>query len=294
MHYIGTVVNSKGQENRLTYKARNENELRRRLEKEGYEVKNLKIDVSLEVAGTESILNYSSKIVFVVALCLIAAVVLSIPFPFVRKIWLREVWGYYGPINAANFMIVALGLRRKSVQAILCGLAVVFYELFLTWQGFSYFSSHEELTPAIVYFSAGVGALILVLLIIFLKCLQTIFLYYGIKSESQHSPPARTRRNYGVRCGIFALYLIAPAAIYWLPAEPQSREFLATLRLLTEAICLVGAAGIGYELHRTLRRGHWTLVSGGVVVFHFAAFCSLAYWVSKKLPPVDEIFQMLS
>ena len=81
MRYVGTVTNAKGQEIRKTFEAPNEDELRRRLKKEGFEIKDLKIDGALEVADAQAILEISSKIIFGIAILLFAAIVFSIVIP---------------------------------------------------------------------------------------------------------------------------------------------------------------------------------------------------------------------
>jgi hypothetical protein len=287
MRYIGTFINEKGQEVRRAFDAHDEEELRRLLEKNGLKIRDLKIDGTLEAADAHSILNISAKIISGIAVLLTAALLFSIPFPFVRKVWFGEIWGYYGLMNIICFAAIAWGLNKMSVIAVIVGLAALLYEQLLTWLGFYQLYTAGAVTQPVLYFISFSVVLTLILLTVYLKAFSAIHLYYDVKRElgkKRFTAMDTDTAKYAWRFGVFMLYFLIPAGVYFMPSGFQSAEILAAMRILGFATCLISASGIGYEVQRFFRVQEWTLHSIGIILFHSIVLAVMGSWIYSKTP----------
>lgn len=286
MRYVGTFLNAHGTEVRRTFEAANENELRQRLKEEGLDIRELKIDGTLEVANAEGTLDNASKIISLIVIILTACLLFSLPFPFIRKIWFREALGYYGILNIICFAITVWGLKQKAVVAVTAGWAILFYEQLLTWQGFYLLYAQGSVTFTTWAFVGLSLVVTTALLFVYLKAFYAIRVYYAVRRafQKEQETLALEKETYGQRFGVFCLYFLLPLAMVMVPSNFSSYYRLAAMRVLGEIACLISAVGIGFEIKRHFKTQAWNLPILAVIFFHATALIAMTFWIYFKTP----------
>ena len=89
-------------------------------------------------------LDRAAGILGVFCILMIAANLFTFPFPFVRAVWIREVWGITGLIHAVLFYVISRRIVRASLAAPLAGIGLIINYLILTCRGFQHVFFRQE------------------------------------------------------------------------------------------------------------------------------------------------------
>lgn len=90
-------------------------------------------------------INRTNTVLGVFSALIIAASIFVFPFPFVRAVWIREVWGITGLIHAFLFMLISSRISKASLPAPLAGIGIIVNYEILTFFGFFYIAAHRSL-----------------------------------------------------------------------------------------------------------------------------------------------------
>ncbi len=186
------------------------------------------------------------------AVVLLAAVIFSMPFPFVRRVWMKELWGYYGLMNALCFLMIANQMNHRSLSFALAGLGVLFHDQIRNWSGAIYYWTHHGTHYSLLVYLLLSLVLALAILFIFGRAALAIYRYQVFKRRDLQLYPTETipyttsRKWLGVLTPV--LFYTCIYALVRKASQAGSEEAFGTLRMLGGGAFFFGFLAMGHTL----------------------------------------------
>ena len=239
---------------------------------------------------TKKNIAFSASIIALFAISLLVGVIFSLPLPFVRRIWLNDLWGYYGLMNSVCFLLLSQAMRSMHVSAVFAGFGLLLHEQIRAWRSFLYIhSQHQADTTSFVYMAASV-LLAFILLSIFVGATISVFRYQKFKrehpksSDEEKTPENKLQNYYAV------IYLAIYAVFYVLLKRVSELEYKTALPLfplLGMFVLMSGFFAIGLEADKYFKEGKIQIrsmcVSGlyAILIIYFQYLAFSASPISK-------------
>ena len=185
---------------------------------------------------------------------ILAAAIFSWPFPFVRQIWVQEVLGLTGIINAVILVVIGRSMKHLSLVAPFAGLGLVFSEITILSRSFVFLYRVSKVEKGDLCFFTLSLAVILVLAVLFWSGFCRIYSLYqsGYHPHHHHHDPLKVRITGAPKLFLpfivsSTLYVILIAAVLLCRILSAPLRF-AGLKFIAEAACIVAAAGCAAEM----------------------------------------------
>ena len=246
--------------------------------------------VNHSILEIKAAVDMFSTVVSLMALLMLAASVFTLPFPFARKIWLEEVWGYYGLMNTCTFLLIAAAMKRMSLAAVVIGLGVMTYDQLLTWRGLLFLYHRQGLGAKAFLFVALSLVVVGILIAVFASSYHAISRYYRLKRDYVN-PSHREAWILRIPASLDAALFAGSAAAYLLlfaassaVASYDPKTSYALLRILGGAATVLGFFGIGLEAEKMIRTGAHRPLSLFKICVHAAFLIGLLRLIEFKMP----------
>lgn len=237
-----------------------------------------------KVKPSAQFLEFFSILLFLVSL-------FSVPFPFVRQIWLEPVVGALGFVNSGLLMWFANRIRKLVYPVAFAGLGLVFHEQLLAGRGFVTLFYHHAVSPDDFLFLLGTLILTAGLAVIFIRCLSPLEEYarkYAREFYLENRKPLKEKAVFFqsdafVESVLGYGFLIAGL---WFSRFLNLKLHFSACKIIAELTCVIGFYGIGreFELYLkeiqsksilTIKSLSHLLVMGGVL------------WVIYRIMPIE-------
>ncbi|MSR77115.1 MAG: hypothetical protein EXS63_02660 [Candidatus Omnitrophica bacterium] len=229
----------------------------------------------------------SSLAVAAMGVAILLAVLFSVPFPLVRKVWIEEMWGYYGLMNSICFFLIARGMWRMHASAPFAGLGILIHEQILTWRGFSYLQAHLMLNSQSVLF-VGLSFLITGGLgFIFIRAICHIFAYRQFKHghDKSHTTGSPSRDFGGV------IFFSALLVLSWVAHDSvgsimhfKVNVAYSCLRILGGFLFFATFLAIGYEVDLFFKQGRWNSAATLRLVGYGLMLVVVQFFIYSHMP----------
>ncbi len=236
--------------------------------------------------------QFARNLSYWLAVIIAFAVVLSLPFPFVRRNWMRELWGYYGLMNAAYFFVIASRLNHRNLALPVTALGILFYDQIRTWHSFIYYFSQKGSDFRIdVYLVVSIllASFIFVVFISVIKCITQYQLFK--RDELKLYSTSKETKAVSFKPVLFSLlfyFLINFTAQHAALLEP--RTAYGTLRILGSIGCAGSFYLIGKILELYLKNKDFKKHAVLGIIFHII-FLIFTQWSTTALMPISLIIQ---
>lgn len=227
------------------------------------------------------------------AFVILAAVVLSLPFPFVRRIWMKELWGYYGLLNALCFLIIANRFNHRNLSFAFAGLGVLVHDQIRIWHGVFYIRAHQGIDSGILFHVLLSLAITVFFVFVFGKAVHSIYRYQLFKSQdlqldqSALAPRTNKKTNlviWFVKAILFYGGIFYVARKVALLSNPDAA--FGYLRILGGITFFVGFLAIGRALDRSSGGVERGPVAALKILSH-AVMLGLIEWIIMNLSHVE-------
>ncbi len=218
--------------------------------------------------------------------------IFSVPFPFVRNLWVQEIWGISGFINAMIFLFMSYEIERFSIAAALAGIGLTLHEMILATRGFLYLTRLGKVDTRDILFLAGSFFLCLILLGVFFYSFKRTYHHQKRIAAQKNSENPHTVNSYegGFQYLIASLfgYFLAFAVIYK-SLSLQHRIGYGTFKTIGAFVSVGAFVGIGLEIQRYIEIRQTKLYCLVKVASHFIALAAVLWAVYKLIPLSDVI-----
>ncbi len=242
-----------------------------------------------ENLSTRGWMAFNARLVMVMALMMLAASVFTLPFPFVRPMWIGEIWGYYGLLNSVCFIAISQGLSRFSMSAAVSGMAITLYDQWLTWHAFLLrFNAGELDGDSLLYMGISllVGGVLIMLLLSSMRASYLHIQHHRGEKENQ----VQKARKVLILTSVMSVLYIGLILVAGKAAHLDPPVAYATLRILGVPACLLAGARIGGLLQTGFENGGMDPSTIARIIFH-ALFFAWILWSIHALIPLQQIMQ---
>jgi predicted permease len=213
---------------------------------------------------------------------LLIAALFSQPFPHVRSIWTKEVWGLLGLINSFLFIVFARRIENRSVTASLAILGILINDQILSFRGFYQLALqnavHLEDVLFLIFSVLATVILSLCAARVTQINLSVTHIHSESSSDSVFAPLVMSAIAYAVIIG----FLVGSSFIY----EDEYR--FALFRMLGEAVSVVAMAGIGFEIKNYRKNRQSQTLCIVKACTHLLVLVTLL-WILYRLIPIQEV-----
>lgn len=238
---------------------------------------------------TQTRVKTASSWAYAMALVLLAAVILSVPFPFVRRAWMKELWGYYGLMNALCFLMIASQINHRNLSFAFAGMGLLVHDQIRSWSGAAYLWTHRGFDSDILRHLILSVLMALTILFIFGRAAAAIYKYQVFKRrefEQGTLEEASIRRRNEILGTLGAAFLYG--CIYFavhraFQAEPHTA--FGILRVLGGGAFFLGFLFIGQTLDSFFRSKASARMTAVQIVLHILALILIQSAVSGFMTP---------
>ena len=234
--------------------------------------------------------TFASQILAVMGVLILAASILSLPFPFVRKIWFEEYWGYYGILNSVCFLWISREMAGMSLAAAFAGLGILLYEQVLTWAGFYHLLLQDpSLDQKTIIFMAVSTLTSLILLGVFIFAIRAIFIAISFKNEnlSEENKEKSEGKALSLHWVLQIILAVIYATLFYAITRISTLEpkpAISSLRLLGQILSLTVFFAIGNEVKRCLKNGRLTFPAAIRLMIHGTLFICFLQVILTHMP----------
>ncbi len=230
------------------------------------------------------LLEFTALVLFLVSL-------FSLPFPFVRQIWLQPVVGALGFVNCGLLFWMAGRIRKLVYPAAFAGLGLVFHEQLLAWRGFLTLRYHNITDKHDIFFLIGTLILTAALAAVFTRCLKFLTEhsksysreFYLINRQTLKSKAVFFQSNAFVESILGYGVLIAAL---WISRLLDLKIHFSACKIIAELTCVIGFYGIGRELDfylKDLQKKPLLIVK---ILSHVLVMAGVL-WVIYRIMPIE-------
>lgn len=237
----------------------------------------LKIKIQLK-------LNRGANFLGAFAAILVVLSITPIPFPFIRQLWVREVWGLTGLLDAFLFFLISRNIKRYPLPASFAALGLILNEELLMGHTFWRLLAHGPVTKQPICFMLGSVLVCLLLIILLGDLIEQAWLY---KISAHHAyfnlPILVSLIGYViVLAGLLVTFTHAPIALRY------SLLKIASIIGSTVSFLIVGGELQNYLHYRENKNScFWKIVGHGI------GLAVILYVIHAHLP-VDSVLQIAS
>lgn len=225
------------------------------------------------------------------ALILFIFSVLSLPFPFVRQVWLSSVFGTFGLLNTGLILWLSYRIQNLVYPAFWAGLGLVFHELILAGRGFLTLLYHGALHSHDGYFLIGTLLAATFLGFIFASCQKPLL-------EHSRNYPAetylKTHEPLAQKSSFFqwqaltqsaAAYCVFGAILYG-ASFLELHFYFSICKVIAELTCVTAFYGMGREADLYLKQlqPKWAMLAKAAS--HLVAM-SMVLWIIYRVMPIE-------
>lgn len=234
--------------------------------------------------------KFSAALDFLAVIILIVSL-FSLPFPFVRQIWLQSVMGALGFVNCGLILWLSSRIRQLSYPAAVGGLGLVFHEQLLAMRGFLTLRYHHAVDQHDVLFLTGTFVLTGVLAVIFINCLKPLEDYsktfardfYVENRELVSEKTGSFQRNALIESVIvYAILILA----LWQSRMLDLKLHFSVCKLVGELTCINAFYGVGRELDiyfKEVQRKNMAIIK----IFSHLFVMSGVLWIIYRIMPIE-------
>ena len=190
------------------------------------------------------------------AIAIIAAVIFSFPFPFVRQVWIKEATGLTGLINSVFLIVIARAMKRLEFSAPLAGLGLILNEVVIVWRSYNYLALHGSPSRYQIYFLCVSIFANFLMALLFMIAFKRLYRLYATGFEKSHKEIIKVAPMPAFMTFVLnsAAYLMVVAGVYIGHFFHGGLRF-SMYEFLGEVSALIAAIGIGHEIKACLNGG---------------------------------------
>lgn len=241
-------------------------------------------------SAKHKIRNYTSALDFLALVILIVSL-FSLPFPFVRQIWLQSIVGALGFVNCGLILLLSSRIRQLSYPAAAAGLGLVFHEQLLALRGFLTLQYHHAADQHDVLFLIGTFILTAGLALIFIKCMKPLEDHSKTFARDfyldNHRPVSEKAVSFQGNAFIESaiIYAILILAL-WQSQTFDLKLHFSVCKLVGELTCINAFYGAGRELDIYFKETQKKNIALVKTASHFLVMSGVL-WIIYRIMPIE-------
>lgn len=223
------------------------------------------------------------------ALVILLASLFSLPFPFVRQLWLQSVIGALGFVNCGLILWMTARIRSLSYPAIFGGFGLIFHEQLLAVRSFAALYRRNAAGEHDALFLAATVVFCLGLAFLFGKCLKPLTGHsksFGRDFYMEH------RRSISTEAASLQVQtLVENVAIYsvlmiglWQSRVLDLPLHFSACKLIGELTCVAGFRGIAKEIDLYYKEAQQKGVMLVKILSHILVAGGVLFIIYKIMP----------
>lgn len=227
---------------------------------------------------------------FFLMLPMLAACVFPVPFPFVRQIWTRELFGFTGLLNVLFFGWISQRMKKMHLPPVIAGIGLFIHEIILTLYGFAHLTASGQAGEKDFLFLAASMIMSLIYFTLLLRAVGPLIRY---KKWFYHDGPGAEEKIQSPGFLPLLLSLLIYATLF--VAAYQSGMFswrvqAAILKGAGQGGSFLAFLGIGYEIQFHLRQEQSALQCGVKGLSHLTSL-AIILWLVYRLLPIEAMLR---
>ncbi len=232
-------------------------------------------------------INRASTILMGYSLLLATASLFSIPFPFVRQIWIREIWGISGLVHAFIFLVIKMRIQKASFAAGVAGFGLILNEQILAWRTFLYDFTHGTAVLRDAVFLSGSVLFNLFLAAVLWSVCKAIYKFRVQQKDYNGTDTGQIEgyeeSDFAVLIGVILGYAATFGMLYIaLFLKPTSQYGI--FKILGALISLFSFGGIGHEINLYAQAKQTLFFCATKAVSHGLLLAAILWVIYHKIP----------